>query len=141
PTTPNHTLRSRGTIPNPLPSSLFTFLTVWDAACCAVKACIASQADLETTSLMAISPTPRHRPWNPRQLSLRFDLLRAPPLYLQVGCGLCSGVVSGFSKSRQDPPSPAVVLPVSIDGLARQSSGFPLATQTRPPAVRHCYGQ
>src|SRR5438093_8555589 len=55
---PYRPLRSRVTIPSPRPASFVTNFMVWDAACCAVRDCIASQADLETTNLIAISPTP-----------------------------------------------------------------------------------
>src|SRR6266699_1820884 len=56
--TPYRPFRSRDTIPSPLPANVVTSLTVLEAAPCAVDDRIASQTDFDTTSLIAISPTP-----------------------------------------------------------------------------------
>src|SRR5436309_2355032 len=140
--------------------------TVWDAACCAVRDCIASQADLETTSLIAISPTPvavaapillsAYNPapriglspilpgnfnetplWNPRRPGLHSGQSQEPQQYLRVCSGLCFVVVSDFSKNCLGRLFPSLVLPVSIDRLAREASSSPLATQTPLPTYWH----
>src|SRR5206468_3144706 len=163
-------LRSRETIPSPRPAIFVTMFTVWDAACCAVRDRIASQVDLETTNLIAISPTPvavaaptllsaynpapriglspilpgsfnETPPVESAAASLHSDQSQELQRYLRLCFGLCSVSVSGFSKNYQERLLPSLVLPVPIDRPALEASSSPLATRTRRQASRHFYRQ